>query len=107
MRDAELDEGNDVCASNRCQKRIALKIFKKKSKEAIVIDFVLLYTVTFLGYASKCIFQIAFISGILSALIAYFYVQSVSESNTILVLLILNKDNYGLSKTLRMKSMFP
>lgn len=47
MRDAELDEGNDVCASNRRQNRIALKIFKKKSKEAIVIDFVLLYTVTF------------------------------------------------------------
>lgn len=79
---------------------------KKKWKEAILIDFVLLYTVT-LSYASKCIFQITFISGVLSALIAYFYVQSVSESNTILVLLILNKDNYGLSKTLPMKSMFP
>lgn len=79
---------------------------KKKWKEAILIDFVLLYTVT-LSYASKRIFQITFISGVLSALIAYFYVQSVSESNTVLVLLILNKDNYGLSKTLPMKSMFP
>lgn len=79
---------------------------KKKWKEAILIDFVILYTVT-LSYASKRIFQITFISGVLSALIAYFYVQSVSESNTVLVLLILNKDNYGLSKTLPMKSMFP